>query len=103
MKHFSDDWIQEWCDNNNWSDLFLESQDYWGFPPHAVMPLPISKEILMEIKASKGLTDQEKTWMFIAIIISLMSVFSSYFFHSPMPLVVAFAFTAMVVGHLELD
>jgi hypothetical protein len=103
MKHFCDDWIQEWCDHNGWSDWFLECRDYWAYPPHAVMPLPIPKEILMEIKASKGLSFQEKLWFSVMLSIAILGLLSSYFTHSPMPLVFAFAFTAIIVANLELE
>jgi hypothetical protein len=103
MKHFCDDWIQEWCENNGWSDWFLEHRNYWAFPPHGVLPLPIPKESLMELKARKGYSLQEKIWLGTIIIVTLMGILSSYFTNSPMPLVFAFAITAIIVADLELD
>ena len=103
MKHFCDDWIQEWCDNNNWSDWFLECRDYWAFPPNSVMPLPIPKETLMEIKANKGFSPEEKLWVSFTLILALMGGVFSYLINCPMPLVFAFVFTAIVVANLELD
>ncbi len=103
MKHFCDDWIQEWCENNGWSDWFLECTDYWAFPPHAVMPLPIPKETLIEIKADKGLSPQERFWVLITISVSLFGGIFSYLTNCPMPLVLAFAFTAFVVGNMEVE
>ena len=103
MKHFCDDWIQEWCDDNNWSDWFLECRDYWAFPPHSVMPLPIPKETLMEIKANKGFSPQERLWVCVALMITLIGSIFSYLINSPMPFVFAFVFTAVVVANLELE
>ena len=103
MKHFCDDWIEEWCNDNGWSDWFLECRHYWAFPPHSVMPLPIPKEILMEIKANKGLSPQEKLWVCATIIIACTGGVLSYLINSPMPLVFAFVSTAMIVANLELE
>ena len=103
MKHFRDDWIQEWCELNGWSDWFLDCRDYWAFPPHAVMPLPIPKEQLMEIKANKGFSPQEKFWVSLTITVSLLGGIFSYLLNCPMPLVFAFAFAAVIIAHLEID
>ncbi len=54
MKHYSDEWIEEWCQENGWTDLFVErSNSYWAFPPGAVMPEPIPAQALRVIKAKK--------------------------------------------------
>lgn len=103
MKHFCDDWIQEWCENNGWTDWFLERRDYWAFPPHGVMPLPIPKQTLMEIKSAKGFSPEEKIWLSVSIAISVFGALFSYAFHCPMPLVFAFAFTAIIVANFETD
>lgn len=103
MKHFCDDWIKEWCQDNGWTDLFVERFDYWAFPPHAVMPLPIPKETLIQIKAEKGFSQEERMWLGWAIAISISGMISSYLLNCPMPLVFAFAFTSIIVGNFELD
>jgi hypothetical protein len=103
MKHFCDDWIKEWCQDNGWTDLFIERLDYWAFPPHSVMPLPIPKETLIQIKAEKGFTRDERIWLGWAIAISISGMISSYLLNCPMPLVFAFAFTSVIVGNFELD
>ena len=103
MKHFADDWIKEWCEDNGWTDLFLESRVYWAFPPNGVMPLPIPKEVLIQIKADKGFSFEEKMWLLIALSISLVGSISSYFFNCPMPLVFAFSFCAIVFANLDSD
>lgn len=103
MKHFSDDWIKEWCQDNGWTDLFIERFDYWAFPPHAVIPLPIPKETLIQIKAEKGFSQEERMWLGVAMTVSLFAMISSYLLNSPMPLVFAFAFTSIIVGNFELE
>ena len=104
MKHFHDVWIQEWCDNNGWSDLFRERYNhYWAFPPNAVMPEPIPQQALRIIKEEKGLTRDEQIWLGAASIVSLTAVTLSYFLGNPMPIVLAFAFDAITVAQLEVE
>ncbi len=103
MKHFSEDWLTEWCQDNGWTDLFWESPDYWAFPPNGVMPLPIPKEVLIKIKAEKGFSRDEKKWLFSTISVSLIASTLSIILSSPMPLVLAFSFCAIVFANLDLD
>jgi hypothetical protein len=103
IKHFCDDWITEWCQENGWTDLFMERYEYWAFPPGGVMPLPIPKETLLQIKAEKGFSQQEKLWLTIVTIVSLFAAMLSFTLNSPMPLVFAFAFVAIIVAHFDLE
>jgi hypothetical protein len=104
MKHFAEEWIAEWCQDNGWTDLFLERQtNYWAFPPNAVMPEPIPTKVLRQIKAEKGLSSEEQLWSASAIIATLMAIAFSYITKSPMPLVFAFAFAAVIVGRMEVE
>jgi hypothetical protein len=104
MKHFAEEWIAEWCQENGWTDLFIERQtNYWAFPPNAVMPEPIPSKVLRRIKAEKGLSNEEQIWSATAIVATLIAVVLSYFTRSPMPLVLAFAFSAVVAGRLEVE
>jgi hypothetical protein len=103
MKHFCDEWVREWCNENGWTDLFIERRDYWAFPPHGVIPLPIPKETLIEIKAVKGFSPHEKIWLAIACSVSLVATILTWIFACPMPLVFAFAFGAVTSAKLEID
>jgi hypothetical protein len=104
MRHFCDEWIQEWCDANGWTDLFMERLNhYWAFPPGAVMPEPIPNKILRCIKLEKGLCPEERYWLLAAALVSVTGVFSTYFMQSPMPIVLAFAFGAVTAGRLEVE
>jgi hypothetical protein len=103
IKHFSEDWIREWCYENGWTDLFLNRRDYWAFPPNGVMPLPIPKETLLEIKADKGFSEEEKVWLSVTVVVSFLATILSYFLRCPMPLVFAFAFSAIVVANFDVD
>ena len=104
MKHFCDDWIREWCDDHGWTDLFIERcNNYWAFPPGAVMPEPIPVEALRVIKMTKGLCSEEKAWLLWAIMLSMVAVLSSYLLKTPMPIVFAFAFDAITAAQLEVE
>jgi hypothetical protein len=100
-KLFSDQWVQEWCQENGWTDLFVERYSYWAFPPGAVMPQPIPVAALRRIKATKGWSPAEQYWYGGAIALATLTVGLSYYSHCPLPLVLAFAFAALVTAHLD--
>ncbi len=104
MKHYADEWIQEWCQENGWTDLFIERyNNYWAFPPGAVMPEPIPPHTLRLIKASKGFSQEERIWSTTAIIVAIVATILSYLTQCPLPLVFAFAFGAVTVAQLEVE
>jgi hypothetical protein len=104
IPHFSDDWIEEWCDDNGWTDLFRERRDhYWAFPPGAVMPEPIPTGTMRSIKANKGLCAEEKRLIAMATAVSSLAIALTYILASPMPVVFAFAFDAMAAALLEVE
>ncbi len=103
MKHYCEEWINEWCQNNGWTDLYVERYHYWAFPPWAVMPEPIPPKVLRAIKAEKGLSGQEKMGSIAAVVVTLSAAILSYCLKSPMPLVFAFAFSAFTVALLEVE
>ena len=104
MKHFHDDWIQEWCDTNGWTDLIRERYNsYWAFPPNAVMPEPIPSKVLRVIKDKKGLSNDEQLWLASAAALSIIATFLCFLLANPMPIVLAFAFDAITVARLEVE
>lgn len=104
INHYCDQWIEDWCQENGWTDLFVERPNsYWAFPPGAVMPEPIPVRILRLIKAKNGMSDQEKLWSFLAVIATFIAIGCSFWLISPMPLVLGFAFVAVTVAQLEVD
>lgn len=103
MKHYQDQWIEEWCQENGWTDLFTERSLYWAFPPGAVMPEPIPVKVLKLIKSEKGFCGQEKIWLILASVITGLSVITSYLTQCPLPLVLAFAFAAITAAQLEVE
>lgn len=104
MQHFHDEWIQEWCDHNGWTDLFRERYNhYWAFPPNCVMPEPIPQRVMRIIKSEKGLSGTEQRWLILAVVVSAISLVSSCFWMSPMPLMLAFGFDAITFARMECD
>ena len=104
MQHYQDEWIQEWCNENGWTDLFRERYNhYWAFPPNAVMPEPIPTKVMRLIKEQKGLCKNERIWLTSALVVTVFSLFFTYAFQSPMPLVFAFAFGAIASAQLEVE
>ncbi len=103
MKHFCENWIIEWCEENGWTDLVIDSGNYWAFPPGAVMPEPIPPRALKLIKAKKGFCFEEKLCVAAALSVSLSAAIYAYLIKSPMPLVLAFTCTAIIVPLLEVE
>lgn len=104
MNHYCYAWVEDWCRENGWTELFMRKRnEYWAFPPNAVMPLPIPSQVLRQIKAERGLSVDERFWCITAGAVSVAAAGFSFLAQSPMPLVTAFAFCAMVVAALETD
>lgn len=104
MRHYCDEWIQEWCDGNGWTEPMLAGYNlYWAFPPNAVMPEPIPGDILRLIKSEKGFTRDEKVWLGLAVGVSILGSVLSYSLKCPLPLVSAFAFAAITAARLEVE
>lgn len=103
MKHYSEEWIQEWCAEHGWTDLYIEGPHYWAFPPGAVIPEPIPPRVMQWIKNQKGLSIAEKRLLTVAALVTGGALLLSYLWHSPMPIVFAFAFGAITAGLLEVE
>ncbi|AKG24662.1 hypothetical protein [Calothrix sp. 336/3] len=104
MKHYRHEWIEEWCQENGWTDLFEErSNNYWAFPPGAVMPEPIPYQVLRLIKSEKGMTCEERFWSIVAVMATMLGAFVTFWLKCPIPLVAAFALNAVTVAQLEVE
>jgi hypothetical protein len=101
IKKYAYPWVQDWCNQNGWTDLFIERYQYWAFPPGGVMPQPIPLQVLQAIKREKGLSPIERIWYASAIGISITAIASSYWLQCPLPVVAAFGFCALVVAYLD--
>ncbi|MGF1489362.1 MAG: hypothetical protein ACFBSE_19915 [Prochloraceae cyanobacterium] len=103
MKHYCDEWIEQWCLENGWSDLYIEQNQYWAFRPGAVMPEPIPPNILHKIKQEKGLSPKERYWSIAAIAIAIIGIIVSICFRCPLFLVFAFTVDSFTVANLDLE
>jgi len=101
MNHYSAQWIEDWCNDNGWTDWFKERSSYWAFPPNSVMSVPIPTQVLKSIKAERGLCYEERIWCVAATFSAAVAIVSTFAMGSPMPLVAAFAFCAVTVARLE--
>ena len=36
--------VRQWCQDNNWTDIFIHENKFYAFPPNAVIPLPVPIE-----------------------------------------------------------
>jgi hypothetical protein len=48
--------LKQWCRVHCWTDLFFQDQQFYAFPPHAVLPLPVPES------ASPQATRIERSW-----------------------------------------
>jgi hypothetical protein len=96
-------WVKTWCDENGWTDLFIERYNYWAFPPGSVMPVPVPSTVLRNLRNQYGATDWERFWSSAAIFTAIAALGCTYYWGSPMPLVAAFAFCAIAVAQLEIE
>lgn len=104
MNHYSQTWIEDWCQDNGWTELFVPQKNaYWAFPPNAVMPLPVPTQVLRQIKAERGLSQDERLWATVATLLAVFAAGLSYLAQSPMPIVTAFAFCAIIVAQMEVE
>ena len=104
MQHFQDEWIQEWCDRNGWTDLVRERYNsYWAFPPNCVMPEPIPQKVMRLIKSEKGFSNSEQRLLTLTGIVGIVAVLSSYLWMTPMPLMLAFGFSAISFASMECE
>ncbi len=44
MNKQQEEQVRQWCEDNNWTDLFIHENKFYAFPPHAVIPLPVPLE-----------------------------------------------------------
>ena len=104
MRHYNDEWINQWCEDNGWTDLHIERcNNFWAFPPGAVMPEPIPAKVLRAIKAERGLTCEERIWSITAVVATMLAAGVTYWLRCPIPMVAAFAFNAVTVAQLEVE
>ncbi len=52
MDKFQEHNAQKWCERNGWTNMFSQDGQFYAFPPNAVIPQPISKEVQPKNDAS---------------------------------------------------
>ena len=65
------------------------------------MPVPIPTTVLQTIKAEKGLSADERMWGLSTLFVGAIAAVWSYVTVSPMPVVMAFVYCAIVFAQLE--
>jgi hypothetical protein len=100
-KKYAYNWVQAWCQDNGWTDLFVERYCYWAFPPGSVLPQPIPLPVLRSLKQKNGLSPTEKGWYSSSVLVSIMAILTSHWLQCPLPLVFAFGFCAIVMAYLD--
>ncbi len=67
------------------------------------MPEPIPSRVLKLIKFEKGLTKDEILWSTAAVLVVAIAAILTYWLQSPLPILLAFAFSAVTVAKLEVE
>jgi hypothetical protein len=101
MLKYSQDFALDWCQENGWTDFFVEQYRYWAFPPGAVMPLPLPADALYLVRKEKILTLQERLVYGGILLATLGTGIFTYWLRSPMPIALGFMGCAIAVALLE--
>ena len=103
MKRLADAWIARWCQEQGWTDWVVAGGTYWAFPPQAVMPVPIPPEVLRQLKATYGLSPQERWGLAVLVLTAVVAFLGSWYSHCPLPLVGAFSLGALLTAAMDGD
>lgn len=95
---YSLDVARAWCQENGWTDLFIEQYRLWAFPPGGVMPLPLPQSALQEVQLDASLSPRQVLSQSLVFAAAISSILTSFATHSPVVLVVGFAASALAVG-----
>jgi hypothetical protein len=94
-------YIQQWCQEHGWTDLFVEQRQFWAFPPGAVLPVPVPTQALERFYAEREMTPQVGLLNLSSIGAALSAVLLTVLTLSPIPLLAAFGCCAIAVALLE--
>ncbi len=71
--------VQKWCNENDWTDLFVQQERFYAFPPSAVIPLPVPTEVIE--KATINV--RKRNLLFLVILfIQIVIVLNTFFYFS---------------------
>jgi hypothetical protein len=96
-------YIQQWCQEHGWTDLFVEQRQFWAFPPGSVLPVPVPTHALEGFYRTYEMSPQVGLLNLSSITITLVAVLLTVVTLSPVPLLIAFGYCAIAVALLEED
>ncbi len=92
-------YVLGWCQENGWTDVFVDHSRYWAFPPGAVMPLPVPTAVF------EGFHDhypkKEQYLYGLSLFLFVGAVVLSLGYQSPMPLVFVFCICAIATAYFD--
>jgi hypothetical protein len=94
-------YIQQWCEDHGWTDLFMEQCQFWAFPPGSVIPSPVPSHALEKFYRIRKVPAPVKFLNISAFALALGSAVLTIWTGSPIPLVSAFGFCAIAVALAE--
>jgi hypothetical protein len=93
------EYLQRWCQEHGWTDLFMEQRQFWAFPPGAVLPLPIPAYAFEGFQHNR-LSGRSLLLNAAAVVFTLGGICLTALTYSPMPLLSAFAISTIIVALL---
>jgi hypothetical protein len=94
-------YIQQWCQEHGWTDLFVEQRQFWAFPPGSVLPVPVPTRALEGFYNEREMTPQVGLLNLCSIGVALCAILLTVITLSPVPLLAAFGCCAIAVALLE--
>jgi hypothetical protein len=94
-------YLQQWCQEHDWTDLFVEQFQFWAFPPGSVIPVPIPTYALEGFYRRRKISIPFRLLILAVIGVSLLAVVRTVLTLSPMPLVFAFGLCMFVFAVLD--
>jgi hypothetical protein len=94
-------YIQQWCQEHGWTDLFIEQRQFWAFPPGSFIPVPVPTSAIKRFYANQYPTRQAKVLSLSVVGAALGAVTITALTLSPVPLLLGFGCCAIAVALLE--
>ncbi len=94
-------YIQQWCQEHGWTDLFIEQRQFWAFPPGSFIPVPVPARAIERFYTKYRPTPQAKALSLSVAAVALGTAVLTALTLSPVPLLLGFGFCAITVALLE--
>ena len=101
MMHPLYPYLSQWCQENGWTDLFVERYQFWAFPPGGVLPSPLPHSVLEDLYSQHYRGFRHSASYGALVLGTGIAILWTLFSHSPMPLVAAFVISAIAIGMLD--